>query len=356
MVKIANVSRVEELNLDEEINNEVDRGIAVPIHSNHIIIFWSKLMISNTIYTSPVCSCVFCKEIKKASGILIHYRAHHGTAEERQKQCAGLGHGSNGQKAIRIEKYQQNPTRCKCCNSPLDYERRKNKFCSSSCSATYNNIKRGPRSQTSRAKISSSLKEYNQINARISKTIEKTKPKKVKVVKLKKEIKSSKEKRVRLTGKYCKVSFCCVCNSVIRNSIRKTCSNECYIKHQSMALSKRLADKSFRQQHQYGRNKLSYLEQSFINWLNERDVYYLHEPSFKNWEENKTYFPDFYFPKFKLIIELDGTQHRQTQEQDQVRDRYIKSTYDIDVVRITHKEYVKKLRIDEICKLLEIKE
>lgn len=39
----------------------------------------------------------------------------------------------------RIEEYNNNPTRCKHCDVGLDYEKKHNKFCSKSCSATHNN-------------------------------------------------------------------------------------------------------------------------------------------------------------------------------------------------------------------------
>lgn len=42
----------------------------------------------------------------------------------------------------RIEKYNQQPTLCKCCNASLEYAKRRSKFCNSSCAATYNNTGR----------------------------------------------------------------------------------------------------------------------------------------------------------------------------------------------------------------------
>lgn len=44
-------------------------------------------------------------------------------------------------------KYNLNPTKCKCCRTIIDFEKRKNKFCSNSCSSKVtNNVhrKRGP--------------------------------------------------------------------------------------------------------------------------------------------------------------------------------------------------------------------
>lgn len=43
-------------------------------------------------------------------------------------------------KQKRIDQYMENPNSCKQCGILLDYENRQKKFCSSSCSATYNNF------------------------------------------------------------------------------------------------------------------------------------------------------------------------------------------------------------------------
>lgn len=40
-----------------------------------------------------------------------------------------------------IQEYNQNPVRCVQCNNPILYNNRKNKFCSRSCAASYNNKK-----------------------------------------------------------------------------------------------------------------------------------------------------------------------------------------------------------------------
>ena len=47
-------------------------------------------------------------------------------------------------KLDRVSKYNLNPKLCKQCNGPISYEKmiNKNAFCSHSCSAKYNNIRR----------------------------------------------------------------------------------------------------------------------------------------------------------------------------------------------------------------------
>lgn len=50
-------------------------------------------------------------------------------------------------KLKRIEKYNENKTKCKCCQKPLDYKHRHNKFCSQSCAATFNHKFRPPKAK-----------------------------------------------------------------------------------------------------------------------------------------------------------------------------------------------------------------
>lgn len=56
--------------------------------------------------------------------------------------------------------YNQNKNRCKQCNSELEYEKRFNKFCSNSCSATSSNKARGARSLSTRLKQSIAQSKY----------------------------------------------------------------------------------------------------------------------------------------------------------------------------------------------------
>lgn len=64
------------------------------------------------------------------------------------------------EKDERIKEYDKHPNRCLQCGKELTYEQRHNKFCSSSCAGTYNNLKRGSRSEETKQKISQGLKKY----------------------------------------------------------------------------------------------------------------------------------------------------------------------------------------------------
>lgn len=46
------------------------------------------------------------------------------------------------QKNDRIQRYQKNPSKCKLCESALEYNHRTKSFCNSSCAAKYNNQRR----------------------------------------------------------------------------------------------------------------------------------------------------------------------------------------------------------------------
>lgn len=91
-----------------------------------------------------------------------------------------------------------------------------------------------------------------------------------------------------------------------------------------------------------GRHKRSWMELTFENYLKENKIIgWDTEVHFWNDELRKNYFPDFIFEERKLIIELDGTQHRKTVEQDAVRDQwFLKKGY--QVVRIDVEEFKKR--------------
>lgn len=97
----------------------------------------------------------------------------------------------------------------------------------------------------------------------------------------------------------------------------------------------------------YGRGKKSWMELCFEKWLTENQ--------FKNWEYDKhfwnevgrkNYYADFCFEELKLIVELDGTQHLKSIEQDAIRDQYLNSI-GYKVVRITHKEFKQRFFSDK---------
>ena len=97
---------------------------------------------------------------------------------------------------------------------------------------------------------------------------------------------------------------------------------------------KNLTDRSM-----FGRLTRSWLELTFEKYLRDNNITgWKTEQHFWNNETCKNYFPDFIFESKKLIIELDGTQHRKTVLQDSIRDDWFRRQ-GYRVVRIQHKEF-----------------
>ena len=145
-----------------------------------------------TTYKSPPVSCIYCKEVKSAKGIFTHYLISH-TIEGKQKNTEKLNKASYlggatqiHQRLNNITKYNTAPKQCQHCQTNLDYDSRYNKFCSHSCSASASVGKKS------------------------------IKPRKIS------SLKGQKKPQT-----VCKISFCAVCNSLIKNKYVKTCSAEC---------------------------------------------------------------------------------------------------------------------------------
>lgn len=85
------------------------------------------------------------------------------------KKSFGCHIGSHSKKNIEIRQerknkitdYYQNPTLCLQCQKPISYEKRHNKFCNHSCSASFTNLLKPPKSEEQCKKISNSIKKYH---------------------------------------------------------------------------------------------------------------------------------------------------------------------------------------------------
>lgn len=148
--------------------------------------------------------CIICKKEYSHKGIFTHYdRSHLGKTH--------YSSGYNGKydqislkwqtkKNLLIEEYELNPKRCVKCNSILDYDSKENKFCSSSCSVSFNNIGK-TKSLETKSKISNKLKktptEYNLICIGCNKEFAHKRKKKYCCIECKREIylKSLSEKK-----------------------------------------------------------------------------------------------------------------------------------------------------------------
>lgn len=279
-------------------------------------------------YTSHQCSCIICKKLTSSKGIHSHYLIVHtdqGATQNRKNRLSGSLRGAAAvkQNARAVQnQYLESPNTCIQCNSPLIYKQRHNKFCSKSCSAVYHNSSRKgkPITELTKQKIAYKVNQYNYENPYPA---------------------------------YSKISFCCICISVIKHKCVKTCSAECKSQLLSHNISERI--KTTRKSN-YTRSKRSYLETSFESWMvkNNINVIYETEYTIKNHITNKWYFVDFYFPSINLIVELDGRQHEtpKHKQADKIRDEYIKTYLNINVFRISYDEYKSGVKIPKLLSLL----
>ena len=242
-------------------------------------------------------------------------------ANDKQKKycnlsCANRHRGATNQRRIRNEgKYNLNPKLCVGCKSPISYDDRLNSYCSQSCGATHSNQR----------------KDWTKI---------KTGPKPSHIPK-KKWIPTKKSK-----CEVCDISFI---------GLAKTCSRQCYRKLLSQRMKTRIYD-GFNPNLNRGRHKQSYMESSFEKWFLEKypQLTFHMEHKFKRLDIIKTYYADFYFPNLNLIIELDGSQHQSTKKYDQDRDNYISKNYNVQIIRISHKEYQSLTKMQLIQNILEV--
>ena len=145
--------------------------------------------------------------------------------------------------------------------------------------------------------------------------------------------------------------ICSICGSEYYTK-NKFCSSQCVNNYLSKLMSERLSNATNRLN--YGRYKRSYMESSFEQWLlNNNITDFEVEKQFRNKKLNKSYYADFTFDRLKLIIELDGTQHKKTIKQDFERDSYISAEYGYKIIRISYSEYKSKCREIEILNLLK---
>ena len=198
----------------------------------------------------------------------------------------------------------------KCLQCGKDTE---SKFCSKSCAAKYNNVRRAPMSDETKQKISSGVKQTT----------------KVKV-------------KYESTPKY---RCCVICGKIFerprlksgRLSCTKVCSNECHsqlkIMNGKQTYEKVKSEGRFKGWQ--SRNITSYPERFWKRVLDNNNISYKFNYHFDK------YFLDFYIEidNRKIDLEIDGKQHKYQErfESDKVRDEFVKSQ-NIEVYRIDWNE------------------
>lgn len=188
----------------------------------------------------------------------------------------------------RIDTYNQNPNKCQQCNKPISYQTKKNKFCSRSCSATFSNLKRPPRTDESKAKTSIALKGKSRVSKGLLFSIK----------------------------TICKICYktCKVCDKIFvlpKSRVRKTCSRECQthasVGNRTYTNGRRLNIYYFNKHEQREVLLESSWEHEIAKWLDNSNIAWIRPKPIK-WFDNDTnktrlYYPDFYLPEKNLYLD-----------------------------------------------------
>lgn len=172
---------------------------------------------------------------------------------------------------------------CLTCHQPLQ-SNYSIKFCSKSCSATYNN-KRRKRTQLTKNKTSNTLKKFYKEHPEIRKN----KPSKPKIY-----------QKIKICN-FCKKEFLAKRNNNKSETWPVLCSNKCLIetKRKNARGNKTIKYKNYNFDSNWEKLIAIFLDQNNIKWLQPK------EPII--WIDNKhkqrKYFPDFYLPKFNLYLD-----------------------------------------------------
>lgn len=258
----------------------------------------------HTITKGIKCTCVVCKKELPTCNFDTHYESQHSK-------------------------------NCKQCNKILKTSG--SEFCSKSCSGTYNN----------------GQKDYTKIKTGPAKGIRSFSPiikcqcgsllpsGYLTCVKCKTTTKPKKSLSRVLTPQYCEVSFCVICNGVIANKIRRTCSDPCKSKSLSVAAKKTVAKGKLggnKNNRAYGWYESSIAgkvwldstwEASLAKELDTLGIIWGRPPSIDYVlnGKSKKYFPDFYLKDYDVYLDpknpylqiKDAEKFKAVSEQNNVR-------------------------------------
>lgn len=195
----------------------------------------------------------------------------------------------------RMLQYEVSPKLCLYCSSPIFYDKRINKFCSSSCAATFNNFQKGSRPQETRQKISESMLRFE---------ASRTTPKII-------------TRRPRL--RYCmiRVHECSACGGHMTNPKRKTCSIECRDKACSVngTLKRRLKWDGHTFQSKWEIEIAKALTKNNINWEQPTKRFRWFDTTLQKY---RTYLPDFYLIDFNVFLDVKND-YKQRIDTDKIK-------------------------------------
>jgi hypothetical protein len=193
---------------------------------------------------------------------------------------------------MRKGEYKLNPKNCLTCGVSIIFEKRRNNFCCSSCSTTFNNIKRGCRSEETKRKIGSKRqlqKSSNETKEKIAKT--------------------QHENGLKRYSSNKTICLFCEKELSYEKRKRKTCNKECATSH----LIKSRKYLNGRQKSFWYENKTQgkvFLESSWelrvAQLLDKKEIEWL-RPSPMKWIDKANithlYYADFYLPKLNIYLD-----------------------------------------------------
>jgi hypothetical protein len=217
------------------------------------------------------------------------------------KARAKATEASTRNKQARVNTYNENPTLCKCCNSAIGYNKRKNVFCSKSCAATYNNTGR-VRTDESKQKTGKSILSYH-----AKMPPKQKKERKVKIATERKQRAKSIHPDVEFTCPICKGKF--MIPYIKRH--RKTCGDDNCVVYAKVGI----------REYQNGSRKPVWFynptegkevlldsswEVKTAELLIAKSIKWI-RPPFIKWQDKKgktrRYFPDFYLPDYDVYLD-----------------------------------------------------
>lgn len=193
-----------------------------------------------------------------------------------------------------INLYGLNPKHCSGCNRKFEYDERRKKFCNHSCAATVNNLVREPKSEIERKKISDGVKSFNLKNPGFNK------------IRAELGIKVCSIHIKNCTS--CKKKFVCAYKK--GNNERKTCSYECRIKASTSNRPYQNGSRKTQYFFNITQGKDVLLESSWevniatlldvngIKWIRPEPIKWIDDS-----EKLRYYYPDFYLPEFQVYLD-----------------------------------------------------
>lgn len=198
------------------------------------------------------------------------------------------------------KEYYSIPNICLNCNTPLNYEKRNNKFCNKSCSAQYNNCKRLPRSNESKLRTSVSIKNSIKFqeaccNSEFGKKVWKIRRENLE----KSGMGSLKTDIIFKECTWCKNIFVTPTKNYSYKKSTRICSDECYIQIKRLNFCGTTSYyKGIAMDSKWEIELAEWLDKNNIKWIRPKSILWID----KNGIQRK-YFPDFYLLDYNLYLD-----------------------------------------------------